>query len=171
MIWTINSFNLTKPNIVCTNRYGIYNQGGVWQYMTMIVLLQEPFECVKVLYTLYAIYDCMCSLSIESNSPFCDCSVPSHPVVIYMCICSVINKMILPKFTYSYFQICSKPFWIFLVHIPGITPLNPFLCVNIHIRLVRLLAPDSQVGRAPYNRDQFRRGGGLGAGDSNPLTG
>lgn len=47
-IWTINSFNFTKPNRVCTNRYGIYNQGGVWQYITMIVLLQEPFECVKV---------------------------------------------------------------------------------------------------------------------------
>lgn len=102
-IWTINSFNFTKPNRVCTNRYGIYNQGGVWQYITMIVLLQEPFECVKVLYTLYAIYDCMCSLSTESNSLFFVCSVPSHPVVIYiMCICSVINKMILPKFTCSY---------------------------------------------------------------------
>lgn len=72
----------------------------------MIVLLQEPFECVKVLYTLNAIYDCMCSLSTESklNSLFFVCSVPSHPVVIYiMCICSVINKMILPKFTRSYF--------------------------------------------------------------------
>lgn len=54
-IWTINSFNFTKPNRVCTNRYGIYNQGGVWQYITMIVLLQEPFECVKVLYTLYIV--------------------------------------------------------------------------------------------------------------------
>lgn len=110
MMWTINSFNFTKPNRIYTNKYGIYNQGGVWQYITMIVLLQEPFECVKVLYTLYAIYDCMCSLSIESNSLFCVCSVPCHPFVIYMCICSVIKKMILPKFACSYFQTCSKPF-------------------------------------------------------------
>lgn len=35
------------------------------------------------------------------------------------------------------------------------------ICVNIHIILVWLLAPDSQVGRAPYNRDQLRKGGGL----------
>lgn len=34
MMWTINSFNFTKPNRIYTNRYGIYNQGGVWQYIT-----------------------------------------------------------------------------------------------------------------------------------------
>lgn len=52
----------------------------------MIVLLQEPFECVKVLYTFYAIYDCMCSLSMESNSLFLSVVYPAIQLLFILCV-------------------------------------------------------------------------------------